>query len=269
MVKGIPAWGERGRNPHTLAGSTPASSELSPRSLRAAWRDRSSVVGWTTPSDWAAPAVDAICEVIVGGGDVWPCAERLGAARAAAGVGLGEALADTDALAALVPQHYGEVLRRAVSLGWADRVVAPRNYVCDPLTGLSSLDYLNVRLGELYRGAEAAGEALDWSYALVVVRLELASHELWQRSLPLILVGESLRTVFDGGQTLARLSESTAVAVAERNVNLPRRVRLVSTLVQSQIAADPDIQAPATRVWTESCPTSYHSALDLVNELSR
>jgi len=242
---------------------------LHSRTLRTQWWQKVADASWSCPADWAQPAVDAVCEAIAADRDVWASAERLGATRAASGVGLGEALADVDALAALVPDRYVEVLRRAVSLGWADRVVAPHGDVSDPLTGLASAEYLKVRLGELYRGGEVSRAHVDITHALAVVRVDLSSHEVWQRALPMILVGDALRTVFDGGQTLARLGESCAVVVTERDGRLPRRVGLAGSLIESQLIADPEISARSPRVWIESLPVSYGSALDLIGELGR
>ncbi|RIJ76859.1 GGDEF domain-containing protein [Nakamurella silvestris] len=261
MVRGSQVPGAKVRSIRT--------TDVHPRTLRMRWWERTAVSGWSFPSDWPDPAVDAVCEAIADGGDVRAGAERLGAARAAAGVSLGETLADVDALIALGADQHAEVLRRAVSLGWADRAVAPRSEVSDPLTGLSSADYLKVRLGELYRGAEVGRGSLDDTHALVVVRMDLSGREVWQRALPMILVGDALRTVFDGGQTLARVGGSSAVAVAERSAHLSRRVRLVANLIDVQLAADPEISARSPRVWVESLPPGYGAALDLVGELGR
>ena len=77
-------------------------------------------------------------------------------ARAAAGASLGETLADVDGLTDGAAGHRDEVLHRAVSLGWADRMMDPPITVFDPLTGLVSRDYLRTRLGEVYRAGDSA-----------------------------------------------------------------------------------------------------------------
>ena len=94
MPRGVTVRSGRGRSAEATTPSAPV--------LRRAWSAASAAAGWRTPSDWAHPAVDAVCEVLADGGDVWACAQRLGAARAAAGVGLGEALADIDAVIEVV-----------------------------------------------------------------------------------------------------------------------------------------------------------------------
>lgn len=244
-------------------------SPVSARTLRGRWSERTNAAGWGFPADWFGPAVDAVCEAIVAGADVRAAAERLGGARAVAGISMGETLADIDVLAALSPVEYAEVLRRAVSLGWADRAIKPNNLVADPLTGLASLEYLQARLGEIYRGADVDGCQVDSRTALVVVRVDFTGRQDWERALPLMLTGEALRTVFDGGQTLARIGQGVAVVVAERSEFLHRRARLVSNLIQARTAADIEARIPPPRVWIESLPSSYAAALDLLSDLGR
>jgi hypothetical protein len=224
---------------------------------------------WGFASDWNCAAVDAVCEAIAMGGNVFPAAERLGRDRAASGVGLGETLADVDQLAALVPEGYAEVLRRAVSLGWADRVGTPASDITDPLTGLASREYLEQRLAEVYQACAAEQADVTSDYALAVVHVELGDRSLWQRVLPMILVGESLRVVFDAGETLARLGEPVAVALVRRTEVLSRRLHLLGRLIASRTAADPDSRIGPPRLWIEPLPTTYASARALLGDLAR
>ncbi len=237
--------------------------------LRAQWSQRSAATGWSFPSDWDCPAVDAVCECVTSEADVWPAAERLGRSRAAAGVGLGETLADVDALVSLLPASFADILRRAASLGWAERIVAAPVGISDPLTGLVSREYLQIRLAEIYQAANARRSDVSQQYALAVVRIDLAGRSAWQRTLPMILVSESLRTVFDGGETLAQLGEPMAVALAGRDEVLPRRIQLASRLITSRTSADPEARIPPPRVWTEPLPTTYAAARSLIEELGR
>ena len=237
--------------------------------LRHEWQARAADYGWAFPSDWHVPAVDAVCDAISSGSDVWAAAERLGRSRASAGVSLAEALVDVDGLAAIAHGRYTDRLRRAVSLGWADRIVAPPATVADPLTGLVTPDYLHVRLGEIYRSAEVRDEQVSRCSALVVVRLDLIRHTGWQRTLPMILVGEAMRQVFDGGQTLALLGDSMAVVLCDRDAMLPRRARLLCSLISRSIELDAQVAIPEPAVWIETLPPKYAAALDLVAELGR
>jgi hypothetical protein len=242
---------------------------VSAQALRAEWADRSMSASWAFPSDWDSPGVDAVCEALAADQDVFPPAERLGRLRAAAGVALGEALADIDQLVTLIPSRHAEVLRRAVSLGWADRVVGPGADISDPLTGLVSREYLQLRLAEVYQAAAARGVEVPAEFALVVVRVDLTGRDIWQRVLPMILVGECMRIVFDAGETLARLGEPMAVALVARSGMFSRRVQLLNRLITSRTSSDPDCGSTPPRVWIESLPSSYPSCCSLLAELGR
>lgn len=237
--------------------------------LRGQWQAKAFAFGWAFPSDWHDPAIDAVCDAVIAGTDVWEAAERLGRGRASAGVSLSEALADVDALASIVPGRYTDPLRRAVSLGWADRVIAPTASVADPMTGLVTPEYLQIRLGEVYRASEVRAEPVSTSWALVVARLDLAGHVGWQRTLPMILVAEGLRRIFDGGQSLVLMGEAVAVALCERDLVLARRARLLRSMVTDSIERDPQIIVPGPSVWIENLPSTYRAALDLLDELGR
>ncbi len=239
------------------------------RSLRADWSERSLTESWAFPSDWDSPAVDAVCEAIAAEDDVFPAAERLGRVRAGAGVALGEALADIDQLIGLVPGQQADVLRRAVSLGWADRAIAPASEISDPLTGLVSKEYLQVRLAEVYQGCQAAGTDVAHEYALAVVRLDLTGRNDWQRALPMILAGECMRVIFDAGETLARLGDPMAVVLTARTPMLSRRVQMLGRLIAGRTRADPDSQINPPRVWIEPLPAQYSAAQALLAELGR
>lgn len=236
--------------------------------LREQWAAASVSRGWAFPSDWHVPAVDAVCDAVNGDADVWAAAERLGRGRALAGVSLGETLADIDVLVELVPRHTA-VLRRAASLGWADGVLAPPDSVADAVTGLASADYLRVRLGEVYRAADVEGSSAASRHALVVVRLADDGRLSWERAFPMILIGEALRTVFNGGESLARLGEGVAVALVGREAMLPRRVRLLAELIDSRSAAEPDSPGSVPQIWIESLPAGPRACLDLIAGLGR
>ncbi len=237
--------------------------------VRQQWAAAAVAGGWAFPSDWHVPAVDAVCDAVNGDADVWAAAERLGCARALAGVSLGETLADLDVLVTLVPARFGAVLHRAASLGWADGVLAPPDSVADAITGLASADYLKVRLGEVCRAADVGESSAKTRHALVVVRLAGERRPAWERTFPMILVGEALRTVFGGGESLARLGEGVAVALVGRDAMLPRRVRLLAELIASRSATDPDWSGLTPQVWIESLPPGYRACVDLIAELGR
>lgn len=247
----------------------PGTTTLTSAELQDLWFVQSADAGWVFVSDWHDPAVDALCEAAVRGESLWPAAERLGAVRADAGVSLGETLADVDGLTAVLPGLETDVLHRAVSLGWADRMMAPRPSVFDPLTGLVSPDYLRVRMGEIYRASDVAGDKVSVTHALVVVRLDLAGRSGWDRVTPLILSGDAMRTVFDGGQTLARLADHTAVALTDRECLLARRAQLLAGMVSQRLSMGEQAASPGPRVWIERLPDSLRAAVDLIGQLDR
>lgn len=235
--------------------------------LRGQWRARSAAAGWSFPSDWHLPAVDALCEALCTGADMVPAAERLGRDRAVAGVSLAETLADIDVLAEMAPE-WGEALRRAASLGWADRAAAPTDAVVDALTGLASADYLRIRLGEVYRAAEVEGCSAGTTHALVVIRLGRAGSANWALHLPMILVGDAMRTVFAGGQSLARIGPVVAVALTERTTMLGRQARLLAEMLAARIevGSNPEL---LPQVWIENLPSGDAAAMELLTELGR
>jgi hypothetical protein len=248
---------------------TRAVTSLSSAEVQDLWFVQSSGDGWIFAADWHEPAIEALCEACVRGDNLWPAAERLGSARADAGVSLGETLADIDGLTTVLPGLPADVLHRAVSLGWADRMMAPIPTVFDPLTGLVSIDYLRTRFGEVYRAGEVADHRVSADQALVVVRLDLTGRTGWDRITPLILAGDALRTVFDGGQTLVRLADHMAVALTDRDPQLARRVQLLSGLVTDRLSTADRLPSPGPRVWIERLPDSLPAAIDLIGELGR
>lgn len=249
--------------------SRPTALSMTSAELREQWKARSAAYGWGFPSDWHVPAVDAVCDALTSNADVWAAAERLGRQRADAGVSLAEALVDVDGLATIAHQRYTDPLRRAVSLGWADRISAPPSSVEDPLTGLATPEYLRMRLGEVYRGDEVSGLCTATGSALVVVRLDLEGQRGWQRTLPMILVADAMRQVFDGGQSLALLGESVAVVLCDRDPVLARRARLLCDFIDRHIETDEQVTIPGPAVWIERLPTKCAAAMDLIAELGR
>lgn len=234
--------------------------------LREQWRALSMTVGWAYASDWAQDSVDALCEAIVDGRDPWSAAERLGQDRARSAVGLAETLADIDALTALVPDDHAEQLRRAASLGWSEVATAPQVGLIDPMTGLASAGYLQVRLGEVYRAADAG--SVPAAHSLVILQIRSSAAGL-SRRLPMVVVADGLRSIFDRGETLSLLSDSTIAVLCRRDARLAARVALARTV--SQRLVDRDEQAPAVSIagWIEALPTTLAMATEMLGELGR
>lgn len=246
----------------------PRQPPQTPESLRDRWRSLSESAGWAYPSDWPGASVDALCEALVEGREPWDAAERLGRDRQAAGVGLPETLADIDALATLVPADLAEQLRRGVSLGWSEQATAPQAEIIDPLTGLASLGYLQVRLEEVYRAGAAAGVPVTDSHALVMVRVDTQEHALGRR-LPMVIVADGLRVVFDGGESLAVLSDWVIAVLCERERRLPRRVAVAQSTAERLLGSDDLVGDVEVRSWIEPLPSTVGMATQLVANLSR
>lgn len=247
----------------------PSLTPMTSPDLQRRWFEQSSGTGWSFASDWFDPAVEALCDACVRGEFLWPAAERLGAARASAGISLGETLADIDGLILVMQGAGADVLQRATSLGWADRMMAPTPSVFDPLTGLVSMDYLRIRLGEVYRGADVAGTAVSTSHAMVVVSVDLTGRIGWDRVTPLLLAGDAMRTVFDGRQTLARLADHMAVVLTEREPMLARKAQLLAGMIGDRLAKTEPFLGPVPRVWIESLPDTLSPGVALIQELGR
>lgn len=247
----------------------PAPATIRPGDIRRRWADGSLAAGWCFPADWHDPAVDAVCEACAGEGNLWASAERLGRSRASAGVPLVETLSDLDALADLLPDHLAGIAVRAATLGWADAAASSSAPLIDPLTGLVTPEYLNLRLAEVYQAAEAAGVRAADRSAVVVVRVLPGGSAPWRHVAPLILVSEAMRAVFSAGETLCRLSDQVAVALAGRDRLLPRRAQLLAGMVADGLRGDRDISGAAPAVWVERLPPGYRAALDLIDELRR
>ena len=202
------------------------------RALRAQWRSASIANGWRFPSDWALPEVDAVCAAVMTAGRV-DAAETalagLARARAAAGAGLAETLADLAALHAVLDHPAdGFVapdvdatparLIRMTALAWADVATDQlvHTEVTDPLTGLPTAAYLRTRLEEIYRASEREARPAADDRILLVVSLDFSGVGGWPRLTGMILVADALRTVFDGGESVASLGPSVVAALVPR-----------------------------------------------------
>lgn len=235
--------------------------------LRAQWWQLASGYGWATEIEWRLQSVDALCEALSDGRDPWAAAERLGFERAAASIPLSEALVDIDLLASLVSTQMAETLRRAVSLGWSARTSTPPIGIVDPLTGLTSLGYLQVRLGEVYRALDAKRLQPD-EVALVLVRIESTQSGLG-RNLPMMLLAEGMRAIFDAGETLSMVSETTMAVLARRDAELARRIELGRSLAQRVIDRDRHGAGSTVRAWIEPLPGTAALAAELLESSGR
>lgn len=271
----------------SASNHAPGDTEIAVRVLRNRWRVASLAAGWRFPSDWPLPEVDEVCESVLDGADtdITDSLAKLGRARAAAGAGLPETVGDLAALHAVLADPEAEHARpdidpdrtparqlTATVLAWVDEAMEPLREadVTDPLTGLASTAYLRARLGEIYRKARRDGRWADSRHALLVVSVDDDTATGWSRMTNMVLVADVLRSVFDGGETVAVLGERTAAVLTERGDELAGRAVLTRRLVVERAAADPGLRAvrqPLIRM--VRLPASHERACELLRRLGR
>lgn len=247
------------------------------RTLRARWRTASLASGWRFPSDWALPEIDTVCTALITGGPTDIALSGLGRARAAAGAGLEETLADLAALHAVLaePAHGDGFiapdvdamparLLRVTAVAWADVALdqLANTEVTDPLTGLPSAAYLRTRLAEVYRRAGRARRSVTEDNVLITVALELGELTGWPRLTVMILAADVLRSVFDSGETVAVLGPSTLVVLTDRDGTVSTRAVALRRRINEQLLADPQLATvgqPTIKItrlqptYTETC----------------
>ncbi|WP_231482374.1 hypothetical protein [Nocardioides sp. URHA0020] len=205
------------------------------------------------------PRFEAVGESLASGSGSVAACEVLGGVLARDGVSLAEALDDLATTWRLVrdaePAH-AEL--RALAVAWSD---ATLGYVhglsChDPLTGLSTLAHLRACIGDAHR----AGPVAD---AGVLVVVEVAPcGELLAQAMADAQLGEIVRGVFPGRETIGRIAPGRLVVLADRDDRLVRRVDLLQRMVVGGAA-------PRPRVWIEGLPDSDVAAVALLDELAR
>lgn len=269
-----------------LAGEAAfAGVDTASRTLRARWRTASLASGWRFPSDWAVPEVDAVCAALTRGGQTDQALSGLGRARAAAGAGLSETLNDLAALHAvladpsavdgfLAPDVDSTPSRslRVTALAWADVALdqLSRTEVTDPLTGLPTSAYLRTRLAEVYRGAWRESRAAAEESLLLVVSLNLADVAGWPRLTAMILLGDALRKVFDGPESIAVLGPSTVAVLTSRNGGVSSRAVAVRRTLNEHLVADPQLQRVGQpRIKVVRLRPTFAETCVLLSELGR
>ena len=135
------------------------------------------------------------------------------------------------------------------------------------MTGLTSLGYLQVRLGEVYRALDANRLQAD-EVALVLVRIESTQSGL-SRNLPMMLLAEGMRGIFDAGETLSMVSETTMAILARRDADLARRIELGRSLAQRVIDRDRHGAGSVVRAWIEPLPGTAALAAELLESSGR
>ena len=252
--------------------------------LRARWRTASLGSGWRFPSDWALPEVDSVCAAVLRGSDTEVPLTGLARARAVAGAGLAEVLGDIAALHAVLSDPGTEdgllapdvdalpaQLLRVTALAWAEVAMDQLAHieVTDPLTGLPTAAYLRTRLGEIYRQAAVNERPVGEDHALLVIGLDLSTVSGWHRVTGMILLAEALRTVLDGGESIATVGPSTLVAVLPRDGGITSKAVQLRRAVHDRMAVDDQLaETGSPRIRLVRLPSTHDAACRLLRRLA-
>jgi GGDEF domain-containing protein len=241
--------------------------------LRERWRATSLASVWIRPNDWEHPAAEALAEALAEGRDVIAPAERLGAARAAVGAGITEALDDVACLYAAFGRPTDVGALRAAAIGWVgERERVPYQIAThDPSTGLPTGEYLGERLRETYGTAQRSGSTAGSTHCLLVLDVGLDNLDTWQRLARSAAIGRTLHQVFGEGHPMAAIGDGTFVVLCERGpstAELGQSLRRVVERNAEVLGLTTEVRRP-TRVWVERLPGTHDDALLLLDHLAR
>jgi hypothetical protein len=241
--------------------------------LREQWRTESIESVWLRPGDWYHPAVDALTEAVAAGMTASAAAYRLGQVRGTAGVGVAETLDDVGVLFRLIGRDPGLDVVRSLCEGWSSSLEsAPSQASClDPESGLPTLEYLSVRLGETYGAARKHAHHAFVTHCLVLV--DVASGELppWRRMARSAAMGRALTTALAAGHPMAALGGGAFAVLVTRDFDLGETVRRMREQVNEYAEAlhITDLVRTPPRIWIEPLPETHEAAVDLLNHLRR
>jgi hypothetical protein len=205
------------------------------------------------------PRFEAAGEALASGSGTVVACEVLGGDLARDGRTLGESL---DALAATTRQVLGTepgfAEARALATAWSDTMLGYLNDLScdDPLTGLSTRQHLRSRISEVYRAGERDARAL------VVVAAPPGPDDVLTRALQDARLGNTVRTVFPGAETIGHLAPGRVAVLADRDDRIGRRLALLRRMLD-------DGSLPHVRVWIEGLPLADEAVGPLLDELTR
>jgi hypothetical protein len=212
---------------------------------------------------WHHPAVRELLDALEAGDNLEGPLRSLGEARGAAGLSLEETLEDLRALVRLLPDRTGGRLdgldaAGVVGSAWAEAFLASvvKPGCVDSLTGLSSREFLEARLEQLYRHCSHLGLAPHAAYAVIVVDAEPDSISPFSRLARRLRLAGDLRAAFPGGDTLAVVGEHLFVAVVACSPELD------DTVEELRATAEP------ARVTVVELPDAVAEVLELVADLA-
>ncbi|GCD88281.1 hypothetical protein NLS1_02870 [Nocardioides sp. LS1] len=162
------------------------------------------------------------------------------------------------------------VATQAVAVAWSEATLGYLHTLSceDPMTGLASHAHLRSRLTEVYRARGHGHPEVRDTHALVMLDApwgpdggpgDVLTHAFRAHRL-----GVAARTVFAGGETVARLGSSRVVTLASRDGHLGQRVGLLKRLLVGSAGVGDGV-----RVWIEGLPGDDDAAALLLDELTR
>ncbi len=241
--------------------------------LRELWRAATAESVWLRPGDWYHPAVDALAEALTSGADPTGAAARLGAVRGSTGVGIAEALDDLGVLYGLLEREPTMDAVRALCEGWASAMdeLPAQSSVIDPESGLPTLDYLAVRLGETYGAARKHAHHAFTTHALVLVDVANGDLPPWRRMARSAAMGRALTAALSSGHPMAALGGGAFAVLVARDWDLGETVRRMREQVNSNAEAlqITELMRQPPRIWIEPLPETHDRAVDLLNHLRR
>jgi hypothetical protein len=239
--------------------------------VREMWRAYSLAEVWPCPGGWYDPAVDALVEAVEEGRSPHTAAQRLGIARRAAGIGIGEALDDVMSLYRATGRPVDVETLRSMAIGWAhgrDRLPDAPD-VRDAATGLPTVGTLVQRLHEAHRAAARSGTDVTETHCLLLVDAAIDGLDAWERKSRSAVVGRSLDQMFGNDYPIAAVTESLFAVVCERRevAYVARSVRRVVDR-NAEILGLPEPTRRSSSVWVESLPARPEAAVQLLIQLA-
>jgi GGDEF domain-containing protein len=217
------------------------------------------------------PEFEAVGEALVSGsGALAEAYAVLGHRLALEGFSLDEALAGLDStFRTVLGAAPGFDDARALSVAWSESILSYLHRLSceDPITGLATMAHLQSRLAELYR-TETSHGAVGHSHALVVLDLGATGAtkgegpEVLTEDLRVARAAETARSVFEGGDSIARVARHRLTVLTPRDERLARRVGLLRRILSYAEPGD-------VRVWIEGLPATSDAAAATLAELGR
>ncbi len=241
--------------------------------LRERWQELTVESVWLRPGDWYHPAVDALTEALSHDIDPTGAARRLGNVRGAAGVGIAETLDDVAVLYGLLEREPGMDAVRALCEGWAEAIDAtPVQGSCiDAESGLPTIEYLGVRLGETYGSAHRHAHHAFSTHCLVLVDVATGDLPPWRRMARSAAMGRALSAALGTGHPMASLGGGAFAVLVERDFDLGQTVKRMRDQVNdhAHLMQISDLLRQPPRIWIEPLPETHQRAVDLLHHLHR